>query len=198
MIDDIDDGDVVASSKSAKRNATVTLTVTADEGYELDELTVTDSKGNEITVKEKSNGKYTFTMPSSKVTVEATFVAEKQDDDIEITFGDVDGKAYYADAVKWAVENDVTTGLTATSFGPDAVCTRAQVVTFLWRAASEPEPKSVAMPFTDVAANAYYYDAVLWAVENGITNGTSADTFGPDADCTRGQIVTFLWRCLAE
>ncbi|MBQ3180092.1 MAG: InlB B-repeat-containing protein, partial [Firmicutes bacterium] len=174
VIEDTDDGDVVASSKSAKRNATVTLTVTADEGYELDELTVTDSKGNEITVKEKSNGKYTFTMPSSKVTVDATFVAEDQDDTANTDFVDVDDKAYYADAVKWAVENDVTTGTGKNTFGPGEITTRAQTVTFLWRAMGSPEPKTTVCPFKDVTESAYYYDAVLWAVENGITEGTSA------------------------
>ena len=109
-------------------------------------------------------------------------------------FTDVFASDYYYDAVLWAVEKGITNGTSATTFSPNAVCTRAQVVTFLWRAAGESAPKSSDMPFTDVAEGAYYYDAVLWAVENGITNGTSATTFSPDADCTRGQIVTFLWR----
>ena len=194
VIEDTDDGDVVASSKSAKRNATVTLTVTADKGYELDELTVTDSKGKEITVKEKSNGKYTFTMPSSKVTVDATFVAEDQDDTANTDFVDVDDKAYYADAVKWAVEKDVTTGTGKNTFGPGEITTRAQTVTFLWRAMGSPEPKTTVCPFEDVAKSAYYYDAVLWAVEKGITEGTSATEFSPNETVTRAQTVTFLWR----
>ena len=109
-------------------------------------------------------------------------------------FIDVAADAYYRNAVDWAVSNGITDGVTATTFAPDAACTRAQAVTFLWRAAGSPAPKSSVMPFTDVAADAYYRDAVLWAVENGITDGTSATTFSPNATCTRAQIVTFLWR----
>ena len=113
----------------------------------------------------------------------------------EFRFADVQDKnAYYYDSVYWAVENGITNGITATLFGPDGSCTRAQAVTFLWRAAGEPAPTSTDMPFTDVPADAFYRTAVLWAVENGVTNGTSATTFSPDATCTRAQIVTFLWR----
>ena len=108
-------------------------------------------------------------------------------------FTDVKADAYYYDAVLWAVENGITAGTTATTFSPDATCTRAHIVTFLWRAQESPAAKGV-NPFTDVAADAYYADAVLWAVENGITSGTSDCTFSPDADCTRAQIVTFLYR----
>ena len=113
---------------------------------------------------------------------------------VKISFADVATDLYYYSAVAWAVEHGITNGTSATTFSPNAVCTRAQVVTFLWRAAGSPEPVNTVMPFSDVAEGRYYYDAVLWAVENGITNGTSATTFSPDADCTRGQIVTFLWR----
>ena len=109
-------------------------------------------------------------------------------------FVDVPGDAFYHDPVLWAVDNAVTNGLDATHFGPDAGCTRAHVVTFLWRAAGQPAPASSYNPFTDVLPGAYYYDAVLWAVEKGITNGVSATAFAPDQTCTRGQIVTFLWR----
>ena len=109
-------------------------------------------------------------------------------------FVDVPTDAYYYDAVLWAVENEITKGTDAVHFSPDMTCTRAQAVTFLWRAAGSPEPETDVMPFVDVAAGSYYYDAVLWAVENGITKGTSDTTFSPDADCTRAQIVTFLWR----
>ena len=109
-------------------------------------------------------------------------------------FLDVPNGAYYADAVLWAVKNGITSGTSATTFSPDTPCTRAQAVTFLWRAAGSPAPKHADMPFTDVAADAYYRDAVLWAVENGITGGTGANTFSPDAPCSRGQIVAFLWR----
>ena len=109
-------------------------------------------------------------------------------------FVDVPADAYYYDAVLWAAENEITGGTSATTFSPDMTCTRAQAVTFLWRAADSPAPKSETMPFVDVAADAYYYDAVLWAVENGITAGTSETTFSPDMKCTRAQIMTFLWR----
>ena len=109
-------------------------------------------------------------------------------------FVDVPANAYYYDAVLWAAEEGITGGVDAAHFAPNAPCTRAQAVTFLWRAAGSPEPKSTEMPFVDVPADAYYHDAVLWAVEQGITKGTSDTTFSPDATCTRGQIVTFLWR----
>lgn len=109
-------------------------------------------------------------------------------------FTDVSTDDYFSDAVIWASEEGITTGTSAVSFSPDASCTRAQAVTFLWRAAGSPAPRSTEMPFADVPTGAYYYDAVLWAVENGITTGTGDTTFSPNATCTRGQIVTFLWR----
>ena len=189
-VEDADNGTVRASPTRAERGDTVTITVDPDEGYELDELIVTDSSGDEIEVRRLSNGKYTFTMPRSAVTVEAVFTAAAA----ESTFADVPPDAYYADAVEWAVANGITGGTTATTFSPNNPCTRAHAVTFLWRAAGEPEPKTTAMPFTDVAEGAYYYNAVLWAMENGITEGTTETTFSPDAPCTRAQIVTFLWR----
>ena len=111
-----------------------------------------------------------------------------------LPFTDVPSGTYYYDAVRWAVENNVTSGTSATTFSPDEGCTRAQVVTFLWRAAGKPDPASSKSPFSDVKEGAYYYNAVLWAVEKGITNGTSGTTFSPDETCTRAQIVTFLWR----
>lgn len=186
-------GDVTVSPSRASYGDTVTITVEPDEGYELDELIVTDSDGDEISIRSRGDGRYTFIMPRSRVTVEATFVEITEDPDL-LTFTDVPASAYYYDAVYWAVENGVTNGTSATTFSPDASCTRAQMVTFLWRAAGSPEPESTVNPFTDVSASAYYYDAVLWAVEQGITNGTSATTFGPDVTVTRGQTVTFLWR----
>ena len=109
-------------------------------------------------------------------------------------FVDVPAGSYYEDAVDWAVENGITKGIDDTHFSPDGICTRAQAVTFLWRAAGSPEPETRAMPFTDVPVGSYYYDAVLWAVENGITKGTSDTTFSPNATCSRAQIVAFLWR----
>ena len=186
-------GDVTVSPSRASYGRTVTITVEPDEGYELDELIVTDADGDEIDVERVSATRYTFEMPRSRVTVEATFVEITEEPDLP-TFTDVPEGAYYYDAVYWAVENGVTNGTSASTFSPNASCTRAQMVTFLWRAAGSPEPESTVNPFTDVSASAYYYDAVLWAVEQGITNGTSATTFGPDATVTRGQTVTFLWR----
>ena len=184
-------GTVTASHKSAAKDTAVTLTVTPDKGYVLDTLTVLDSKDKAVKLTEK-NGKYTFTMPAGKVTVSAAFKATAPAS--ENPFTDVPSGAYYEDAVIWAVKKNITSGTSATTFSPDGSCTRAQAVTFLWRAAGSPEPKSAAMPFTDVPAGSYFEKAVLWAVENGITKGTSDTTFSPDASCTRAQIVTFLWR----
>ena len=113
-------------------------------------------------------------------------------------FTDVAKGQYYYDAVLWAVEKGITTGTSATTFRPDQTCTRGQIVTFLWRAMGKPAPKTANNPFTDVPAGQYYYDAVLWAVESGVTTGTSATKFSPNSTCTRGQIVTFLWRALPE
>ena len=184
-------GDVTASHKSAAKGTTITLTVDPDKGYVLDTLTVLDGKDKEIKLTEK-NGKYTFTMPASKVTVAAMFKAEQSTG--KNPFTDVPAGSYYEDAVIWAVDKGITTGTSATTFNPNGICTRAQAVTFLWRAAGSPAAKSSAMPFADVKAGSYYYDAVLWAVEQGITKGTSDTMFSPDATCTRAQIVTFLWR----
>ena len=184
-------GTVTASHKSAAKDTAVTLTVTPDKGYVLDTLTVLDSKDKAVKLTEK-NGKYTFTMPAGKVTVSAAFKAAAPAS--ENPFTDVPSGAYYEDAVVWAVKKGITSGTSATTFNPDGSCTRAQAVTFLWRAAGSPEPKSATMPFTDVPAGSYFEKAVLWAVENGITKGTSDTTFSPDASCTRAQIVTFLWR----
>ena len=184
-------GDVTASHKTASKGTTVTLTVDPDKGYVLDTLNVLDSKDKAVKLTEK-NGKYTFTMPAGKVTVSAAFKAAAPAS--ENPFTDVPSGAYYEDAVVWAVKKGITSGTSATTFNPDGSCTRAQAVTFLWRAAGSPEPKSAAMPFTDVPAGSYFEKAVLWAVENGITKGTSDTTFSPDASCTRAQIVTFLWR----
>ena len=184
-------GSVSVSPKNASKGTTVTITVTPDAGYVLDELTVTDKNGDAIRLTNKGDGKYTFTMPSGKVTVEASFVEE---DDLDTSaFGDVSSDAYYYEAVLWAVEKGITSGTSAATFSPDASCTRGQIVTFLWRAAGSPRA-SGANPFTDVSADAYYYDAVLWAVSQGITSGTSETTFSPDATVTRGQTVTFLYR----
>ena len=185
-----DNGSVSVTPGSASKGTTVTLTVKPDEGYELDKITVTDKDGNRLSLSDQGNGKYTFTMPDGKVSVDASFSKIAA----TINFRDVTQSDYYYDAVQWAVEKGITEGTSATTFSPDASCTRAQMVTFLWRAAGSPAPKSTVNPFTDVSANDYYYNAVLWAVENGITTGISADRFAPGATVSRAQTVTFLYR----
>ncbi len=192
-VEDTDNGTVKVSPTRASKGSTVTITVTPDEGYELDKLVVTDKNSDTVKLTDKGDGKYTFTMPRSAVTVEATFAEIGTEPETPV-FADVPTSAYYYDAVLWAVENGVTEGTSATTFSPDMSCTRAQMVTFLWRAAGSPEPVTTTNPFTDVNSGVYYYDAVLWAVEQGITSGTSATTFAPDATCTRAQTVTFLYR----
>lgn len=182
-------GSVSVTPSSASKGTTVTITVKPNDGYELDKLTVTDKDGNRLSLSDKGNGKYTFTMPSGKVSVDAAFSKIET-----VSFRDVEQSDYYYDAVQWAVEKGITEGTSANTFSPNASCTRAQMVTFLWRAAGSPAPKSTTNPFRDVRSTDYYYDAVLWAVENGITSGTGADTFAPNATVTRGQTVTFLYR----
>ena len=186
-------GKVSVDPSNAAKGAAVTVTVTPDSGYEMDKLTVTDASGKTIQTTDKGNGKFTFTMPNGKVSVSATF-KQTTVTPPSTGFVDVPASAYYADAVKWAVEKGITTGTSATTFSPEASCTRAQMVTFLWRAAGSPAPKATTTAFTDLDKSAYYYDAVLWAVEKGITTGTSATTFSPNATVTRGQTVTFLYR----
>ena len=186
-------GKVSVDPRNAAKGAAVTVTVTPDSGYEMDKLTVTDASGKTISTTDKGNGKFTFTMPNGKVSVSAAF-KQTTVTPPSTGFVDVPASAYYADAVKWAVEKGITTGTSATTFSPEASCTRAQMVTFLWRAAGSPAPKATTTAFTDLDKSAYYYDAVLWAVEKGITTGTSATTFSPNATVTRGQTVTFLYR----
>ena len=188
-----ENGSVTVDPERARSGSRVTVTVTPDSGYKLGELVVTDRDGKKLELTDKGNGQYTFTMPSGKVEVAAEFVKE-----VEVSpFADVATDAYYYDAVKWAVNKGITNGVSETLFGPDQACTRAQIVTFLWRAAGSPEPKS-GSSFADVAADAYYAKAVAWAVENGITKGTSETTFHPDETCTRAQGVTFLYRALGK
>ena len=185
-------GDVTVSPKSASKGDTVTITVKPDSGYELDTLTVKDASGSKIKVKDKGDGKFTFTMPASKVTVSAEFA------EIEtLDFADVPTDAYYYEAVKWAAKKGITGGIGNGLFGPNQPCTRAQIVTFLWRAAGSPEPKAMSS-FADVSTDAYYAKAVAWAVENGITTGTGDGKFSPDATCTRAQSVTFLFRAIGK
>ena len=184
-------GTIGTSPKNALPGQTVTITVTPQKGYELGGLTVRDIAGGQLTLTRESDREYTFVMPDSSVSVTGYFVREG-----ETMFRDVPADAYYYEAVQWAVETGVTGGVGDDLFAPDAACTRAQIVTFLWRAAGSPEPQSKA-DFTDVPANAYYAKAVAWALENGITKGTSATTFSPDDPCTRAQAVTFLARALS-
>ena len=188
-----ENGTVTVSPRSAEKGDTVTITAKPDSGYQLDDLTVTDKNGKELKLTDKGNGKYTFTMPASKVEIKATFVKEVETS----PFSDVSTSAYYYEAVKWAQEKDITGGIGNGLFGPNQPCTRAQIVTFLWRAAGSPEPKSMSS-FSDVSADSYYAKAVAWAVENGITTGTGDGKFSPDATCTRAQSVTFLFRAIGK
>ena len=188
-VDKTENGSVSVSPKSASKGNTVTITVTPDKGCVLETLTVLDKNDKEIKLTEK-NGKYTFTMPASKVTVKATFM----DDNTMLNyFVDVKTGDYFYNAVLWAVQEGITSGTDATHFSPNASCTRAQIVTFLWRAAGSPEPKNMSN-FKDVPADSYYAKAVAWAVENGITGGTGDGKFSPNATCTRAQAMTFLYR----
>ena len=190
---DIRNGTVTANRRYAERGDTVTITVKPDDGFKLDDLTVTDKNGKELKLTDKGNGKYTFTMPAGKVEINAAFVKEVETS----PFSDVSTSAYYYDAVKWAQEKGITGGIGNGLFGPNQPCTRAQIVTFLWRAAGSPEPKSMSS-FSDVSADSYYAKAVAWAVENGITTGTGDGKFSPDATCTRAQSVTFLFRAIGK
>lgn len=189
--DKTENGSVNISSTSAKRGSIVTITVTPDAGYVLDELTVTDKDGKELSLTKKSDTEYTFVMPAGKVEITPSFV--KQAEEPSRVFVDVKTGDYFYDAVLWAVEKGITNGTSAETFSPEDPCTRAQIVTFLWRAAGSPVV-NYAMDLSDVAGDAYYAEAVRWALSEGITTGTSADQFSPDATCTREQAVTFLYR----
>ena len=185
-----ENGGVAVSSKNARKGDAVTVTVTPDAGYQLDKLTVTDKNGNVLKLTDKGDGKYSFTMPDGKVEIQAVFAKKVETS----PFDDVSADAYYNQAVQWAQEKGITDGISSNLFGPKQPCTRSQIVTFLWRAAGSPEPKSTAAGMTDVVPGSYYAKAVAWAVENGITTGTAEGTFSPDATCTRAQAVTFLAR----
>ena len=186
-------GSVAAGTKRASRGTTVTVTATAASGYQVAQVSAVDKDGKTVSLTDKGDGVYTFVMPASKVDVTARF-AQVQKPEEKDPYGDVNKDSYYYDAVKWAAETGVTTGVGDGLFAPEWVCTRGQIVTFLWRASGSPAPKATELPFTDVAADAYYAQAVLWAVENGITNGTSETTFSPDQTCTRAHAVAFLYR----
>ena len=189
--DKTENGSVNISSTSAKRGSIVTITVTPDAGYVLDKLTVTDKDGKDVALTKKSDTEYTFVMPAGKVEITPSFV--KQAEEPSRVFVDVKTGDYFYDAVQWAVGKGITNGTSAETFSPEDPCTRAQIVTFLWRAAGSPVV-NYAMDLSDVAGDAYYAEAVRWALSEGITTGTSADQFSPDATCTREQAVTFLYR----
>ena len=250
--DKTENGSVSVSPKNASQGDRVTVTVKPDAGYELDSLKVFDKNGKELALTDKGDGKFTFIMPAGRVEVKAAFTEE-----VKISpFRDVPTDAYYYEAVKWAQKKGITGGIGDGLFGPNQPCTRAQIVTFLWRAAGSPvvnyamdladvssdayyaeaarwalsrgittgtadgkfSPNAPciraqsmtflfraskasadgAPAFSDVAADAYYAEAVKWATDNGITNGTTSSTFSPGSGCTRAQIVTFLWRLYAE
>ena len=187
--DKTENGTVTVSPKSASKGDSVTITAAPDKGYELSGIKVIDQNGREVKLTDKGSGKYTFTMPAGKVTIKADFTAQTADS----VFADVSADAYYYEAVKWAAGKGITGGIGDSLFAPNQSCTRAQIVTFLWRAAGSPEPKQLST-FGDVPADAYYAKAVAWAVENGITDGTSDTTFAPGTICTRAHGVTFLSR----
>ncbi len=190
--DSAENGSVSASRKNASKGTVVTVTVQPEAGYVLETLTVTDKNGNVLELTDKGNGQFTFIMPGSKVEIAATFM---EDNSVLNFFYDVPNEAYYFEAVKWAVAQEITDGVGNNLFAPDQPCTRAQVVTFLWRAAGCPEPQSTGS-FSDVSEGSYYARAVAWAAANGITGGTGEGRFSPDAACTRGEIVTLLYRYL--
>ena len=188
--DKTENGSVSVSPKNASQGDRVTVTVKPDTGYELDSLKVLDKNGKELALTDKGDGRFTFIMPAGRVEVKAAFTEE-----VKISpFRDVPTDAYYYEAVKWAQKKGITGGIGDGLFGPNQPCTRAQIVTFLWRAAGSPEPEGTAAGMTDVAAGSYYEKAVAWAIENGITTGTADGLFAPDATCTRAQGMTFLFR----
>ena len=181
-----DNGTTSSSSKMASKGNMVTITVEPDRYYVVDEVIIRDSRGKQLPVKDNGDGTYTFEMPADKVMVEPTFSWVNP-------FVDVKNTAYYTSAVEWTLKRMITQGTTDITFSPNGSCTRAHIVTFLWRAAGSPEPES-AVSFADVPAGSYYAKAVAWAVENGITLGTTDATFSPNAACTRAQSITFLYR----
>ena len=186
-----ENGSVTVSPKSASAGSTVTITVKPDSGYVLETITATDKNGNDLKLTDKGNGKYTFTMPTSKVEIKATFM---EDNSVLNFFYDVPNDAYYYEAVKWAAENGITGGVCNSLFAPNQPCTRAQIVTFLWRAAGSPVVNYL-MPFTDVDEGAYYAEAVRWAASTGIVTGLTETTFGTDSVCTRAQAAAMIYRC---
>ena len=186
-----ENGKIAVSPKNASAGSTVTITVKPDSGYVLETISVTDKNGNDLKLTDKGNGKYTFTMPASKVEIKATFM---EDNSVLNFFYDVPNDAYYYEAIKWAAENGITGGVGNSLFAPNQPCTRAQIVTFLWRAAGSPVVNYL-MPFTDVDEGAYYAEAARWAASTGIVTGLTETTFGTDSVCTRAQAAAMIYRC---
>ena len=187
--DKTENGSVSVSPKNASQGDRVTVTVKPDAGYELDSLKVFDKNGKELELTDKGDGKFTFIMPAGKVEVKAAFTEEAKIS----PFRDVPTDAYYYEAVKWAQKKGITGGIGDGLFGPNQPCTRAQIVTFLWRAAGSPVV-NYAMDLADVSSDAYYAEAVRWALSRGITTGTADGKFSPNAPCIRAQSMTFLFR----
>ena len=187
---DAENGTVRVSPSRASRGTTVTITVTPDEGYELESLTVLDSRDNEITLTDKGDGKYTFTMPSGRVTVEASFAEIAPE---PLPFDDVDDGDWFADAVRFVYENGMMNGVSETDFAPHAATSRSMIVTILYRLEGEPVVDD-AMDFTDVAGDAYYAEAVRWAASEGIVGGYGGGLFGADDAVTREQLAAILYR----
>ncbi|MBQ3378423.1 MAG: S-layer homology domain-containing protein [Clostridia bacterium] len=190
-------GTINVSALTSMAGRTITITAAPAEGYAVENVTVTDKYGNKVSVTATENNKFTFLMAKSDVTVSATFKqsGEVVPPDENKGFTDVNEDDYFYAPVNWAAEKGITSGTSATTFSPTLDCTRGQIVTFLYRAAGQPALSEDAVnPFTDVAENAYYRDAVVWAANMGITTGTTATTFDPDAIISRGQMITFLYR----
>ena len=185
-----ENGTLTVSPRSAEKGDSVTITVKPDSGYVLETISATDKNGNDLKLTDKGNGKYTFTMPASKVEIKVTFM---EDNSVLNFFYDVPNDAYYYEAVKWAAENGITGGVGSSLFAPNQPCTRAQIVTFLWRAAGSPVVNYL-MPFTDVDEGAYYAEAVRWAASCGIVTGLTETTFGTNDVCTRAQAATMIYR----
>ena len=204
-VEDTDNGAVESSRTRASRGTTVTLTVTPDEGYALDSLTVTDRDGDALELTDKGDGKYTFEMPRSRVTVEAVFAAvipdyaacDRGPDCPLRQFTDVDGNAWYHDGLHYCLEKGLMAGTSNTTFAPDTATSRAMIATILWRMADSPVV-NYAMSYTDVAEGSWYGEAVRWATSEGIVSGYGGGRFGPDDPITREQMAVMLWRFAQE
>lgn len=188
----VENGSIKVSDSKAKKGNTVTITVTPDEGYELDKLAVYDEDGDKIDPKDKGDGKFTFEMPKGDVEIEVSF-ALIEDETVKANFADVAADAWYADAVQYVYENGMMSGTSETTFSPDLTTTRGMIVTILYRLENEPAVTGTTA-FTDVAADQYYANAVAWAAQNGIVSGTTATTFAPNNAITREQMAAILYR----